>query len=213
MSATSHHSKASVIRKQYLPYADFLKQYQDEAGREELHNLQLNRNPRPTARGTIASIFAIEQLSAEARTLLELSSFLNPDCILERIFVENSVISFPNFPQKTAAWNAARGELIQASLVKRNDEKRELWMHRVLQDSVRAKMDEEKTTSTFACTVSLVSAAWPRVSLDKRHTTSLTAVRGVVPHVLALKSYYEKRLNRHLIDPNVDLASLFNEAG
>lgn len=112
---------ASVIRKQFLPYADFSTQYQDEAGREELHNLQLNGNPRATARGTIASIFAIEQLSAEARTLLELSSFLNPDCISERIFVQNILSSFPNFPHKTAAWNAARGKLIQASLVKRND--------------------------------------------------------------------------------------------
>lgn len=162
----------------------------------------------------IASTFAIEQLSAEARTILELSSFLNPDCIAERIFVENTSTFFPNLPQKISAWNAARGELIQASLVKRNDKKSELCIHRVLQDSVRAKMNEEKIRSSFACIVSLVSAAWPRVSLDKRHTTiRWQQCKELFPHVLALKNYYEKRSHQHLLAPNMDLASLFNEAG
>ncbi|KAK0102667.1 hypothetical protein ONS95_006270 [Cadophora gregata] len=205
---------ASVIRKQFLPYSDFLKQYQDEAGRDELHSLQLDKNPRATARGTIASIFAIERLSVQARTLLELSSFLNPDSIPERIFVDNSSITFPNFPQKIAAWNAARGELLQASLVKRNNEKRELWMHRILQDSVRAKLDGEKAINSFMCTVNLVSNAWPRVTIDKRHTTDRwQECEKLFPHVLALKNYYEKRFEDGSIEPMLELASLLHEAG
>lgn len=205
---------AGVIRKQFLPYSDFLKQYEDESGREDLHNLQLNKTWSQTARGPIASIFAIDRLSPEARTLLELSSFLNPDCIQERIFLTDALKDFPNFPRKTAAWNAARGELIQASLVKRNDAKRELRIHRVLRDSVRAKMAAEKTIDSFAYVVDLVSTAWPRVTLDKRHTTDRwQQCEEIFPHVLAFKNYYEKRFYGNSIDANFDLASLFNEAG
>ena len=206
---------AGVIRQQYLSFSDFLELYQDESEHQELYELDLGHR-NSTARGNIASIWAIDRLSEEARTLLDFLAMLDPDCIQERIFIDKSApaVSVEKFPKKTLAWNSARGELLQMSLIKRNEQEKNLRIHRLLQDSVKAKMSTERAFIIFTNILSLVSSAWPSVTLDQRHNTNRwQTCEEMWPHILNIKTYYEYRFRTGVLKPNMDVAILLNEAG
>lgn len=206
---------AAIIRYQYLSYSEFLARYEDEPDRRELLAFEAGV-PRQEARGNVASIWAIEQLDTEARTVLELCSILDPDCIQERIFTENFAIAatLSGYPTKMFTYADARASLIQRSLVKRNEEKKEFSIHRVLQDSVRVKMSRTRMLEIFTAAVAQVRTAWGTTSLEKRHVLSLSRSReGLFPHALSLKSLYEILYKEGSLKGNVQLASLLNEAG
>ena len=206
---------AGVIRHQYLSFSDFLDVYEDESEHQLLYELDLG--PRnTTSRGNIASIWAINRLSEEAQTLLDFLALLDPDCIQERIFVSKSApaVSVNRFPKKSIAWNSARGELLQMSLIKRNEQEKSIRIHRLLQDAVKARMSTERASIVFTNLLSLISAAWPSVTLDQRHNTGRwQTCEELWPHILSIKNYYEYRFRAQLMEPNIDVAILLNEAG
>ncbi|KAI9733663.1 MAG: hypothetical protein M1834_003265 [Cirrosporium novae-zelandiae] len=206
---------AGVIRRQYLSFPEFLERYEDEEEKEGLLNLELQPH-RVTARGTIASIWAIEQLSRPARSFLEVLSIFDPDCIQEDVLINRLEVidTLSEYPKKKAAYYAARMELLQTSLIKRNEERKEFWMHRVLQDAVRAKMEAQHLFRVFSAATNLISAAWPPASLEKRHNTDRwKACQDLYPHVISLRNIYIKYFTRKDYSLNAELAALFSEAG
>lgn len=206
---------AGMVRKQYLQFSDFQDLYANEKEHEAIHDIQLGVQ-RETARGTIASIWSTSRLNSSAHVLLEVASFLDPDRIQERIFygvLEND-INLADFPSTQGAFAAARGELIQTALIRRKDEKKELWIHRLLQDSVRAKMRDLRHIQVFQTAVAIVYASWPEVTHDKLHSTARwSQCEELYPHVIAFKNYYEKRFNKNAIEPNFRFAKLLHQAG
>ncbi|KAL9095194.1 MAG: hypothetical protein Q9165_002450 [Trypethelium subeluteriae] len=142
---------AAMIRYQYLSFSDFLNQYEDESNRKQIHAYELGALRRE-ARGNIATIWAIEQLEPQAKTILELSAVLDPDCIPDRLFQEKSprTNELEHYPRTGFEFSVARADLIKRSLINRNDEKKEFWIHRILQDCVLMKMSPKRMERVFS---------------------------------------------------------------
>ncbi|KAF2232579.1 tetratricopeptide repeat domain-containing protein [Viridothelium virens] len=206
---------AAMIRYQYLSFSDFLNQYEDERNRKQIHAYELGALRRE-ARGNIATIWAIEQLEPQARTILELSAVLDPDCIPDRLFQENLTPAnrLENYPRTGFEFSAARADLIKRSLINRNDEKKEFWIHRILQDCVLMKMTPETMERIFSTALELIVNAWGIASLDKRHVLTLSRSReALFPHALSLKNLYEKLYLEGSSNTSLLMAFLLNEAG
>lgn len=206
---------AAIIQHQYMSFTEFLERYTDDEDRQELHALEAG-GPHQNARGNLSTIWLVEQLEPFPRTLLEMCAVLDPDCIQERILLKG-VAKEPileAFPTSMNAYVAARAELIKRSLVSRNEEKRELWVHRILQDSVVSKMSDARIQDIFSAALSFVSDAWGPVDLTKRHDIVLSKARaGLYPHTLSLKTIYEKHVFLRDRETSLQLGALMNEAG
>ena len=206
---------AGVIRRQFLSYADFLTRYEDANEHADLHDLTLERG-RPTARGKISSIFAIEQLSCHARTILEILSFLDPDNVPELILdgLHHGVGGVSQAPTKLSEFHVARSDLRARSLVGRNIDREEVWVHRLLQDTVRAKLSASRSREICVSAIALLSAAWPTVPLDQKHNIERWQLcERLYPHILNLQTLYHKRVVLVSAESELQLAKLFNEAG
>ena len=208
---------AGIIRRQILSYSDFLEMYNDDNKRMGLYNIELEQR-QPTARGNLATIWAVELLSAGAKSLLQLLAFLDPDAIPDFIsdqLVKATAITMPQTCPKTRfEFNAARAELLEPSLIQRNQTKGESWLHRVLQDTLRAKMNDREKVLVFSAAVELIHLVWPKAKLDQRHNTERWDVcQRIYSHIQYLRGLYSS-LNAN-IDANfeVKFASLLNEAG
>ncbi|KAF2815320.1 uncharacterized protein BDZ99DRAFT_459224 [Mytilinidion resinicola] len=118
---------AAIIQYQYLSFSDFLEHYEDNSDRKDLHAFNVE-HPSPEARGNLASIWAIEQLEPQPRSLQEILSVLGPDCIQERVLTSKipDYKHLEDYPKRGFSYSAARTDLIRRSLVKRNEDNKEL---------------------------------------------------------------------------------------
>ncbi|KAF2727240.1 hypothetical protein EJ04DRAFT_517393 [Polyplosphaeria fusca] len=212
---------AGVMRKQYLDYTEFLEMYEDISERAEIHEMDMGIQ-RQTARGTISSIWAIDSLSEVARTLLEVFAFLDPDQIQEFIVVNKDTNNLDHdlskIPSGRAKFLRARGELLHQSLIRRNEDKKEIWMHRVLQDVVKAqlaKRGSEQLVGAFTDALVLVQSSWPVPPVEKRHSVARwPKCEALYPHVDALEEFYDAQLKSELSSEELTLrlVSLLLEA-
>lgn len=124
---------ADFIRRRHLSIREFMGLYANDGRYAEIHGVS---NPvRDRRYGyTLATAYNFQWLIDKATRLLQLLSFLNPGRIQEYIFVKP-----PNPPEKktSALWTAsdferARYELLSCSIIKRNIQKKELWIHRLI---------------------------------------------------------------------------------
>ena len=207
---------AAIIRYQYLSLADFIERYDDDASRKHLHAFEHAGSRRKEARGNIASIWAVQQLDEGARTIIQLAAVFDPDCIQERIYEEFDlgVEHIQEYPKNWMVYSTARAELIKRSLVRRNDEKKELWIHRVLQDSVKAQMPDERLFEIFTLALTLLIKAWGSTALVNRHDWKLSKTReSLFPHAMSLGALYERLYKDTNPKSSISLARLMNEAG
>ena len=184
-----------------------------------LYSLELQ--PRQlAARGSVATVWAIETLKPHSRSLLKLLAFLDPDSIPDFI-PEQLLRSHPTslevpleFPKTKNEFNSAQAELLSGSLIRRNEEKGELWIHRVLQDIVRGTMDVQERLWVFTSAVNLVHLVWPKASLEGRHNIKRWALyQRIYPHILYLRTLYIEHKLKGDSDLHVKFAMLLNEAG
>ena len=210
---------AGIIRRQMLTYPEFLRMYEDQAERTELYGLEMQ--PRqPTARGNVATIWAIDRLSPHSRSFLNILAFLDPDgiqdCILDMLLRSHSEYQVipPDVPKTRIEFNFARAELLERSLIRRNEHKGELWIHRVLQDTARGKMNHQKRFEVFTFAVDLIHLVWPKAALDRRHNTTRWALcQTLYPHILFLRTLYLENDLQGNAEVDVRFAILLNEAG
>ena len=222
---------ASVIRRQQLDLTQFLELYQDCTEHPGFHGKRFDTGVR-TYPHSISTVWAFERLNSEARVLLGLMSFLDPNCIQEDIFAEASVISveqFPfggGFPSNKRSYREARTELLQSSLIKRNTQNKELSVHRLVQDVVRAKLDREHVQAYFRFAVHLLWTRWPSAmpkpsrrmfSMQQKATNKRLLVSrwplcaALHPHVLRLKQLWESVYDCST-DTRLQFAALLNDA-
>ncbi|ORX98663.1 hypothetical protein BCR34DRAFT_523570 [Clohesyomyces aquaticus] len=212
---------AGVMKKQYLDYSEFLEMYEDITERADIHEMDIGM-PRQTARGTVSSIWAIGTLSPPTRNLLEIFSFLDPDRIQDYVVVnknvENIDCDLSMIPTSRAKFLRARGELLHQSLIRLNEQKKEIWMHRVLQDVVKAqlaKKSSDNLVTAFRQAVALVHAAWPVPPAEKRHSVERwPTCEALYPHVAQLEEFFENHLQTAGADPKLqlELVTLLHEA-
>lgn len=169
-----------VPRKQYLPCANSLKHYQDKGGREELHGLQLNRNPRPTARGRLY----LPSNSYQTKLGSTRTSVIFQPWLHSRAYLCGGLY-WPLFQilPKTLPL-VARGGLIQTSLVNATMRKKtfgcmEFCKILSARKWTRRKRLQLQTMKTLVHTVSFCSLA-SRFFRQEACYKSLAAVRGDV---------------------------------
>ena len=147
---------------------------------------------------TIFSVWALENLGLQASTLLDTLSGMDPDRTQEALFtIYNNanaakILSrFEDYPKTSLAYVNARTELARSSLVKRNVDRKELSMHRLIQDTVRIRMDQEHLQKVFQSSIDLVYNSWPFSAFD--HSIQRHPVCEVIfPHIRSLQLWYER---------------------
>ena len=211
---------AGIIRQQFLSYSEFLVTYEDHAEHE--HFLLQDISPqRDTARRSsasresLASTWAFDKLKPEAQYVLEIVSFLDPDCIQEKSLLEclPKLWKDQGHARGKGSFYAARGELMGASLIRRNDDTEEWWLHRVLQDAVRARLNATETLLRFKAAVTITLSAWPNLSPAEKHSIRRwQQCQKTYPHVSFLRDIYIRHEEWRHIQEFEEFAILLNEA-
>lgn len=181
---------AGVITRRHLSFADFIQAYEEEDSREELFNLSLDApGHRSGYQHNVATVWAIEGLE-NGRTLLEVLSFLDPDNIPERILTtQPGIAALEGFPTTAMAYQKARSELLQSSLVTRNKKANKLTIHRLIQDTARGKMSNARFLAIFSATIRLLASVWPYDTSNWRHSVARWVVcEELFPHIVRIKS-------------------------
>ncbi|KAI0873550.1 P-loop containing nucleoside triphosphate hydrolase protein [Hypoxylon argillaceum] len=148
---------ASIIRQKHITWPEFLKLWTDHEERANLYETKFDTN-LVTYRHSLATVWAFEKLKPHARQLLEFISFLGPYIIIRedlliKAFME---IPFEGFQFKKSSYFEAVSDLLHSSLIQRDENQRQIFVHRIIQDVVLATMDAPKRWSLFEQVVRLL---------------------------------------------------------
>lgn len=111
---------------------------------------------------TLSTIWAFEKLKPQARQLLELIAFLDPDVIREDLLIEASAKLLSEGTQlKKSTYIDARTDLLQSSLIQGDKQKQQISVHRIVQDVILARMDAIRKRFLFDKVVRNLWADWP----------------------------------------------------
>ncbi|KAJ5414120.1 hypothetical protein N7509_000747 [Penicillium cosmopolitanum] len=199
---------AGIIRLDFLTYTEFMRLY--DAG--EIHKMEVQQ-PQLPARSNVSTV--LEKLSDAARAILEISSFLDPDSIQERILMKHTtIIDMPSYPEDDAAFFNARKQLIGSSIFRHNQDTAEFWMHRVTRDGVRLQIEPERQRMVFLNAVTKVAAAWPVGEVESHDVNLWEESKALYPHVISLENAYKKHFkHQEYVDSDFEFARLLNRAG
>ncbi|TPX18956.1 uncharacterized protein E0L32_011349 [Thyridium curvatum] len=206
---------AGFIRRRRVSIREFISLYDTDARYAEIHDFS-NYIQSHRYGYTLATAYNFQDLSPHATKLLQLLAFMNPDRIQESIFVDSKAAKSD---VKSAFWTpstfeSARFELLTSSIVKRNIDKKELWIHRVIQAEVRTRIDEARGYQVFKDAVELLNGVWPPGDLLMQAKTRWAACEDLMPH---LEQFYNLYLEYASVwdDFEVDITfpSLLNEMG
>lgn len=155
---------AEVIARRDLSFNDFLAFYNAERVSTNLFKLQISQPNADTGyEHTIASVWALDSLK-KGSVLLKVLALLDADGIPEYILEDNKAShNLSDYPQDTTSYQEARAELLQSSLISRERNTKKIDIHRLIQDTARAKMSDSRFDENFSLTFCLVSAVWPYV--------------------------------------------------
>lgn len=152
---------AGIIRRQDLTLAEFFELYTDREEHASLYETKFDTN-LVTYPHTLSTVWAFEKLKPQARQLLELISFLDPDCIGEDLLMAASTELFSEGAHfKKSYFFEARTDLLQSSLIQRDKQKQQVSVHRIVQDAIMTTMDATKKRSMFDQVVRILWADWP----------------------------------------------------
>jgi hypothetical protein len=152
---------AGIIRRQDLTFSEFLELYTYHEEHASLYETKFDTN-LVTYRHSLSTVWAFEKLKPQARRLLELISFLDPDIVGEELLMEASVELLSDGAQfRKSNYIEARADLLQSSLVQRDKHKQLISVHRIVQDAILATMDAAGKRSTFDRVVRILWADWP----------------------------------------------------
>lgn len=207
---------ASVIIRRDLSYSEFIESYDEEGGHEELFKLRFDKWNQPSDyKKTIWSVWALETLKHSSE-LLDVIAFMDPDGIWEYILTKPStkLPLLPSFPRSSAAYQRARTELLQSSLISKDSSGKKLVVHRLVQDAARSKIDSVRFQDVFSSTVHLISAAWPFEAFGWRHEVSRWRVcQELFPHIMVLRQYGQQlQIGAESAETGVLLAQLVTDA-
>ncbi|GAP89361.1 putative tetratricopeptide repeat domain-containing protein [Rosellinia necatrix] len=130
---------------------------------------------------TLATAYNFQGLSEKAMKLLNQIAFMNPDHIQEDIFTNPALDKTLRW--KVSEFESARFELLTSSLIKRDIEKRELQVHRIVQSEIRYRLHSTRRYQIFQDVVSLLAAKWPRGDLLSQARERWPLCEPLVPHL------------------------------
>lgn len=223
---------AGIILEEMMNFREFLSRYSEIKERPEMYGFEPSGRNK-TRRGSVAFIFATDKLKSQgAKRLLEISSFLDPDCV-HGFVLEHAVgmRSIEDFPQTKSAFYKARAELLRASLFQRSfpeeqdsstpqlvhatvKGQEDFSIHRLVQDTVKANLTDGRILTTVKDALSILKAVWGPTALDKRHSVELWRKKhAIYRHVLAVKSFIDKWDGTTDRELDISLAQLLSETG
>lgn len=207
---------ASIIIRRDLTYAEFVECYDEVSGHDELFQERYDKHQSSSYKETIWSVWALESLR-HSKPLLDVISMLDPDGTWEHTLM-NPPAELPllkSYPRTAFAYQKARTELLQSSLVSRDNSTQRLVVHRLIQDTTRAKMSREHFYEAFSSALNLVAFAWPFEGLAWRHAVSRWRVcEELFPHVVSLHRLgADIELEKGDIETNLLFCKLLTDAG
>lgn len=138
-------------------------------------------------------------LDEERQTFLNLISFLDPDRIQLQLLCEGAVsavkrgVSSLAFMDNIRKLNKCKGPLVRSSLVIQNETLRELWMHRLVQQSCHLRMSPTVRQESFDRAYWVVKAMWPVPARDNRHRVDFWPTQqAYFAHVQSLAHFYDQ---------------------
>jgi len=135
------------------------------------------------------------------KALLDVISMLDPDGIWEKTLTsslhnplkETSPILpllLEGYPRTNNDYQKARTELLQSSLVTKDNSTMRLVVHSLIQDTTRAKMSPQHFKKALSSAILLVSSVWPYENFDWRHAVGRWKVcEELFPHVVCLRRF------------------------
>lgn len=152
---------AGIIRRQDLTLSEFFELYTDHEEHASLYGTKFDTN-LVTYRHSLSTVWAFEKLKPQARQLLELISFLDPDIIAEDLLMEVSIELLCEGVQfRKGNYMEARADLLQSSLIQRDKKQQQVSVHRVVQDVILTTMDDVRKQLMFDRVVRILWAKWP----------------------------------------------------
>lgn len=180
---------AAYIQRQDLTFSEFLDMYEVESIATEFQHVKIGYHQE--YQHTLSTVWSFDSLSPDAKALLDVLSFLDPDCIDEVILTQGTSISVAKFPSTSASYMNSRTTLLKSSLVKRNKEHGQLLLHRLTQDAVRLSLPKDLSQKSFAAATNLAFDFWPIPKIPFSHNVGdWTPSQKVVPHALWLQNLF-----------------------
>jgi hypothetical protein len=175
---------AAFIRRRHLSIREFLTLYSNDAQYAEIHRIS---NPVQDHRYgyTLAKAYSFHGLGDNATRLLRLLSFLSPDRIQEYSFVNPAKAATQKEQTRlwtTSMFESARCELLSCSIIKRNIQRGELWIHRLIQAEVRTRIKREDRYQVFKDTVALMAELWPPGNHSSQRIRRWAVCEELLPH-------------------------------
>lgn len=176
---------AGTIKRRDLSFKEFLDQYEEPSFLNDIQKTSI-RGFQGEYKRTLFDVWAFEHLQPITVCLLNIIAFMDPDSISESIFVayNGSHDLVDNFPKTPSLFENARTELLKSSLVRRDKTEMALSIHRIIQDSARARMQEDCAKACLEMILELLAAAWPSEIITFGHEIALwKASFKVLPHI------------------------------
>lgn len=223
--AVNHAAKTINRRSFSLP--EFLRYYEQEELREGFYQLGIGspHSTKDSAPKTIATVWALQDLSPRASRLFDIISFMDPDQIWESLLTGvaghrplSNAGSIPvplnNSPTQVNEFLLARTELSSSSLISRNVKTEELTTHRIVQDISRLQMVPARYEKAFGAVCQLLYLAWPFSEFDFE-PTRWPLCEPVISHITNLGELYRSKRAAISAGSNIiaDLARLLMDAG
>ncbi|KAI1278576.1 tetratricopeptide repeat domain-containing protein [Xylaria sp. FL0933] len=171
---------AGFIRRRLLSVEEFVDMFGIVNRYGEVRDIS---NPHQDNRYgyTLATAYNFQGLSDEAMKLLNQIAFMNPDHIQEDIFTNPALDDTLRW--KVPEFQNARFELLTSSIIRRDIDKRELQVHRIVQSEVRYRLHPTRRYQIFQDVVSLLAAKWPRGDLLSQARERWPLCEPLLPHL------------------------------
>lgn len=217
---------AGIIRRQDLTLSEFLELYTNHEEHASLYETKFETG-LVKYRHSLSTVWAFEKLKPQARQLLELISFLDPDIIEEDLLMAASTeLSSGGVQFRKTDYIEARADLLQSSLIQRDKKKQRISVHRIVQDAVLSTIDVAKKRTMFDHVVRILWADWPsamptpskepelpkpKSTGGRQHVGRWPVCAAIYPHVLRVHQLWPA-----VQDPSeavrLHFAKLLNEA-
>ncbi len=204
---------SGVFRQLRLSYREFLKYY-DEEGIEGLFAKPV-RGDADSVR-SLATVWALDRLSKGTKALLQVICLLDPDDIPEDLLMGRAAhVKLDGYPTTIGEYYTARAELVASSLISQDPEHEKISLHRLIQETAKARMAPGELVAAFQAAGDLVISAWPFQSMKEHHSVArFSKCEAVFPSVLRLMNGLQPLIQESADCPfDVGLAKLFNDTG
>lgn len=180
---------AGIITNRKMTFAEFAHAYNERESRQQM----LQTTPAPATQApwyghSVASVWALENLR-HGVTLLNTLSMFDPDGISERLYTDTfGKIDLPGLPKSLMEYQQAKAELLGSSIVASEKSGSKFFVHRLVQDVARIRLEPACFRSTFMACVAMVSELWQFENFTWRHSVGRwSSCEELFPHIQRLR--------------------------